>query len=77
MGLDLSPPAYLQRSTWVSYMHGGMFPASFIPRQQLGVRSPIVPGYETSESGTPLKGSLGERIEVVCLGDFRDPLSLY
>ena len=45
-------------------MHGGMFPASPVPRQQGVGRGPNLPGYETSESGTPLKGNLGERIEV-------------
>ena len=30
-----------------------------------GNRDLIVPGYETSESGTPLKGNLEERIEVL------------
>ena len=63
MGLDLSPPTHLKRSTLGgSYMHGGMFPASPVPRQQGVGRGPIVPGYETSESG---KGNLGERIEVL------------
>lgn len=49
---------------WGSYMHGGTFSASPVPRQQGVGRDPIVPGYETSESGAPLKGNLGERIEV-------------
>ena len=37
---------------------------TLVPRQQSGGRGPIVPGNETSESGTPFKGNLEERIKV-------------